>query len=312
MLRVARPGRPSRDRHRTGGGKDDQDSTAADGVRYGSGVPNSEMTNLSLGLANAANARDLGGYPAAPGRRVRHGMLFRANALNRLSDDDVAAVGRLGLACVVDFRHPHEIELIGPDLLPVPPPQRLVALPLFDLEHDVFTTVSAALRGTAGAEVPAKLRPDHAGGGAAEMMLELYRWFVTASMARHAFASAVRLIASADALPLLFHCTAGKDRTGWLAALVLSSLGVERDVIVADYLRTNDLNATGNAYVLAALADRVEDPTVLLPLLEARREYLAEGFAEVDRAYGGMEAYLADGLGLDGATFAALRANLLE
>jgi protein-tyrosine phosphatase len=262
----------------------------------------------SLGLANATNARDLGGYPAAGGRWVRRGLLYRANALNRLTEADVEAVGRLGLACLVDFRHPHEIDLIGPDRLPSPPPPRHVALPLLDPEHDVFTTVSAALTGRAGTESLVRLRD----GGAVAAMLELYRWLVTAPMARRSFAAALRLIASADALPLLFHCTAGKDRTGWLSALVLSTLGVDRAIITEDYLRTNGLNATGTAYVLAALSDRAQDPTLLLPLLEARLEYLDLAFAEVDRIHGGMAGYLRDGLDIDQATVVALRANLLD
>ena len=262
----------------------------------------------SLGLVNATNARDLGGYPAAGGRWVRRGRLYRANALNRLTEADIETLGGLRLACLIDFRHPDEIDLIGPNRLPTTPPVRQVALPLYDPAHDVFTTVSALLTGRAGAESMVRLRD----GEVAAAMLELYRWFVTSPTAREAFASALRVIASSDELPLLFHCTAGKDRTGWLSALVLSALGVDRSVITEDYLWTNELNAPGRAYVLARLTDRIEDPTLLLPLLEARLEYLDEAFAEVDRGYGGMDSYLRDGLGLDGATIEALRANLLE
>ena len=72
------------------------------------------------------------------------------------------------------------------------------------------------------------------------------------------------------------------------------------------------LNATGTAYVLAALSDRAQDPTLLLPLLEARLEYLDQAFAEVDRIHGGMAGYLRDGLDIDQARLDALRANLLE
>ena len=78
---------------------------------------------MSLGLEKATNARDLGGYRTRDGRVVRSGLLFRSNALNRLSDADVAAVGKLGLACLIDFRHQREIELVGEDRLPEPAPQ---------------------------------------------------------------------------------------------------------------------------------------------------------------------------------------------
>jgi protein-tyrosine phosphatase len=266
------------------------------------------MDDRSLGLANATNARDLGGYLTVGGWRVRRGVLYRANALNRLTDDDIETLGRLSLACVIDFRHAHEIELIGPDRFPSTPPGRLVSLPLFDPGHDVFTTVSAMLTGRAG-DQPAVLGRD---GLAASAMLELYRWFVTSPMAREAFATALRLIATPGRLPLLFHCTAGKDRTGWLAALVLSVLGVDREIVTDDYLRTNEHNAPGTAYILASVADRLEDPAILVPLLEARREYLETGLAEIDRRYGDLGGYLREGLGLDDETLAALRTNLLD
>ena len=265
------------------------------------------MAAVSFRLMNATNARDMGGLVVGGGRQIRPGVLFRANALHRLSDDDVLALGAVGLKCLVDFRHADEIAITGEDRLPTPPPGRLTSLPLFDPEHDVFTTVSAVLAGRAGEESLVALR----NGGGEAAMRELYRWFVTSRMARDGFAAALRLIATPEALPLLFHCTAGKDRTGWLAATVLSALGADRDVIGEDYLRTNELNATGTAYVLAAAADRITEPTLLLPLLEARAIYLDDAFAEADRSYGGMDGYLRSGLGLDGAILDALHANLL-
>jgi protein-tyrosine phosphatase len=112
-------------------------------------------------------------------------------------------------------------------------------------------------------------------------------------------------------LPLLFHCTAGKDRTGWLAAIVLSALDVDRDTVLADYLRTTELNANGRDYMLSNLSERIASPDVVLPLIEARVEYLQAAFDEADSRFGGMDGYLRDGLGLDDAVLASLRANLL-
>ena len=269
---------------------------------------------VSLGLAKATNARDLGGYRTTDGRQVRRGRLFRSNTLHRLSDADVAVLGELGLNCVIDFRHPQEKDLVGPDRLPTPAPGRLVALPLFDAGHEVFTALSAAFSKAGGSDQPelmARLNDNHPGGGSAAAMLGLYRWFVTSPLAREAFGAALRLVASPDALPLLYHCTAGKDRTGWLSALTLTALGVDRPTIVADYLHTNDLNAAGNAYVLSVLADRVDDTSVLVPMLEARREYLETAFAQADESYGGMDGYLRDGLGLSDEVRYTLRTALL-
>ncbi|MGE5830546.1 MAG: tyrosine-protein phosphatase [Micromonosporaceae bacterium] len=263
---------------------------------------------MSLGLVNAANARDLGGHVSADGRRVRHRVLYRADALHRLTEADVTAVGALRLASLIDFRHPHEVELVGPDRLPEPPPRRVVSLPLFNAEHDVFTTVTAVLNGAGGEASVTALRD----GGPVLAMRELYRWFVEAPVARQVFGAALRLIADEDALPLLFHCTAGKDRTGWLATLVLSALGVDRAAVTDDYLRTNDLNASNIAYVLATLAGRIDDPGLLIPLLQARHEYLDEAFAAAERRYGSIEGYLTGGLGLEPEILDRLRANLLE
>ena len=265
---------------------------------------------VSLGLEKATNARDLGGYRTRDGRMVRSGLLFRSNALNRLSDADVVTVDKLGLACLIDFRHTREIEMVGEDRLPDPPP-RVVRLPLFDTDHDVFTAVGAVLKGQAGAEAIAHLRVDAATGGAAVMMVDLYRRFVSHAESRAVFAAAMRVIMTPGELPLLFHCTAGKDRTGWLAAVVLTALDVERDTIVADYLRTHELNAVGRDYTMATMAGRIDQPEILLPLLEVRLEYLEAAFLEADRSYGGMDGYLRDGLGLTEDDLERLRAVML-
>lgn len=273
-------------------------------MRYGSGV----AWSGTLGLAKAANARDLGGLVTASGRMVRRGLLYRAGALNRLNDEDVAALARLRLAHVVDFRHSEEIELDGADRLP--PGCKVVSLPIFDPEHDAFTAISLALRAAKDGLGPEALAPSL--GNTTAAMLDIYRWFVTGAAARQTYATVVRMVATAGSLPLLFHCSAGKDRTGWLAAVLLHALGVDRDTIVADYLRTNELNAPVVERALAKLNGWLPDPAAIRPLFEARVEYLHAAFDEAEAAYGGMDGYLRDGLAIDADTVAALRATLLE
>src|SRR6185369_11725319 len=168
------------------------------------------------------------------------------------------------------------------------------------------------LRGLAGEDALVHLREDAQTGGAARMMIELYQRFVHGADVRAVFAAAARLVATPSELPLLFHCTAGKDRTGWLAAILLSALGVSRETVMADYLRTTELNATGRDYMITTISARVAEPEIILPLLEARAEYLEAAFAEADLRYGGMEGYVREGLGLDEAALASLRANLLD
>ena len=106
------------------------------------------MAMTTLGLANATNARDLGGIITRDGRRVRERLLFRANALNRLTDADVEILAGLNLACVIDFRNPEEAARSGPDRLPSPLP-KVVPLPIFDPDHDldVFAVIGDVIKG---------------------------------------------------------------------------------------------------------------------------------------------------------------------
>src|SRR5262245_52273997 len=171
---------------------------------------------LSMGLEKAPNARDLGGYVGAGGRRVRRGLLFRADALYRLSEADLIALAQLKLSCLIDMRSPHEVEAVGADRLPTPPPAQLVFLPLHDPEEKIFVSIGVLMGRLRVADLPFGDSAD-----AAHLMRELYRWFVNSPLARRTFAAAVRIIADPEALPLLFHCTAGKDRTGWLSVIVL-------------------------------------------------------------------------------------------
>jgi protein-tyrosine phosphatase len=262
---------------------------------------------VTLGLANATNARDLGGLSTVDGRRVRSGLLFRANALNRLTEADLDTMAKLGLACVIDLRSEREVELVGADRLPSPPPGQLVALPLSDPDNHMFAAVSLLIKG----ELDETTALDAA--LLAQEMLRAYRWLALSEPARAAYGTALRHIADSASLPLMFHCTAGKDRTGWLAAIVLSVLGVDRDDIFTDYLRTTELNQAAIAFIQGRLRDRgVAEPAEVLPMLEARREYLTEAFAVAEAAYGTMAGYVRDALGVDDTAVAAIRANLLD
>jgi protein-tyrosine phosphatase len=265
----------------------------------------------TLGLAKATNARDLGGYRTTDGRLVRHGLLFRSNTLHRLSDEDVAILGQLKLGCVIDFRHDLEKQRVGPDRLPEPAPGRVVALPVFEDGHEVFVSVSAAMGGHSDIGLADQLREDDSTGGSAGAMRRLYRWFVASRLGQETFGEALRLVATPDALPLLYHCSAGKDRTGWLSAIILAALGVDRATIELDYLRTNELNATGNAYLLSVVSAQMPDTSAMVPMLEARTEYLDAAFDEVTQRFGDLDTYLRDGLRLTDSDRDTMRETLL-
>ncbi|MEU1689521.1 tyrosine-protein phosphatase [Micromonospora sp. NPDC005707] len=265
------------------------------------------MTGRDWELVGAPNARDLGGLPTSDGRRVRAGRLIRTAALGRLTDEDLPVLGKLAPACVVDLRHATEQAVAPPDRLAGEP--RVVHLPVYDSAHPVFTYVSAVLLGH-NLDAYEELARDGMPGA----MAAIYRWFVTGESAREGFGTALRLAADGANLPLLFHCSAGKDRTGWLSVVLLTALGVDEPVIRADYLRHNELTESLREVLLAAMTRRRPDldPAVARPLLEVRPEYLDAAYDEVRRVHGTFDAYLRDGLGLTDATLAGLRANLLD
>jgi len=266
-----------------------------------------ESLPASWSLTGAPNARDLGGLVGVDGRPVRRGMLIRASGLGRLVDDDLHTLGTLRVACVIDLRSAGEIEVAPPDRLVGEP--RVLHIPVHDPEHPVFTYVSAVMLGHDLSAYEALAREGTTGA-----MEAIYRWFVAGPRARESFSRAVHAIAEPDHLPVLYHCSAGKDRTGWLTAILLTALGVDRDAIRADYLRTNELADGVNDAILGAMLVRRPglDLAAVRPVLEARAAYLDAAYDEVDRLFGGMDGYLRDGLGVNAATVTALRDRLLE
>ncbi|WFE66933.1 tyrosine-protein phosphatase [Micromonospora sp. WMMD714] len=258
-------------------------------------------------LVGAPNARDLGGLPTIDGRRVRVGRLIRTSALGRLTEDDLTVLGRLAPACVVDLRDDSETALAPPNRLVGDP--CLVRLPVLDPAQPAFTYLSALLHGhdLDGYDEVARQ-------GAAAAMAMVYRWFVTGAAAREGFARAVRLATDPANLPLLFHCSAGKDRTGWLAVVLLTALGVDEETVRVDYLRHNELTvALRGAMSAAMLRQRPGlDAETARAVLEVRPEYLDAGYDEARRVYGSFDAYLADGLGVTAEVRAALCTHLLD
>jgi len=254
-----------------------------------------------LELVGLPNARDLGGYPAADGLAVREGLLLRSEALTNATPEDMAALVELGVGMVVDLRGDSEIAAFGQGAWTGP----RTHVPTADLTRAVFARmVKAGPDGEPLAE-----------DEVVEVMIEMYRQFVADDSCRAAFASALALITdqATQGSPILFHCTAGKDRTGWLTAIVLTALGTDRETVIADYLLTNERAAEGRgaesrAKLLAQLRQLVGERQPTAPLLDVRREYLKAAFDEAEAKYGSMDAFLRDGLGAD---VDALRAGLV-
>ncbi|MEV7774408.1 tyrosine-protein phosphatase [Kitasatospora sp. NPDC086791] len=267
-----------------------------------------ELVGRSLGLRGAVNARDLGGYRAADGRMLRHGVALRSDGLNRVTAEDLGPLGELGLRRVVDLRSADEVREAGPDRLP--DGVMTHHLPLLSADFDIYLMI----RGALGDSSPQRQRALLGEGRAGALMTGLYRWFVTDAVARERFAALLRLLAAPEGPPLLFHCSAGKDRTGWAAALLLTALGVDRETVLADYLLTNERSAPVVDLVLADLAARglMTEPELLLPVFRADRDYLEAAFEEVEAGWGGFDPFWREGLGLDDEVRTGLRVNLLD
>ncbi|MEU7030927.1 tyrosine-protein phosphatase [Streptomyces sp. NPDC046275] len=256
-------------------------------------------------LQGAVNVRDLGGYGTYDGARVRHGLVYRGDHLARLTDADVTVLGGLGLARVVDFRIPLEVRYDGTDRLPA----GVSALSRPVTDNGLYGQLLTAI----GSRDPVRQEEMLGGGRAAAFMTEVYRTFVTGADNRAGFGATLRELAAPGAGPRLFHCTSGKDRTGWASWLLLVLVGVPESLATEDYLASNTYRAAYDASVREGLRQSgyMENPDLIIPLQEVRREYLDAALAEVRSRYGGLYAYVTDGLGLDLRTLAALRSRLV-
>jgi protein-tyrosine phosphatase len=253
-----------------------------------------------LPLAGADNFRDLGGYRTRDGRTVRWGRLYRSNELSDLSGEDVRYLSRLGLRLVCDLRSPRE-RSAQPSRAAGAPAPASVALPVSEEGVD-----------------PEHMRERIRTGGIAALsveatMLDAYRSFPGEHAG--AWSALFARLARAENLPTLVHCTAGKDRTGFAAALVLLSLGVPEATVFEDYLLTNvyrdDFRRRVERWVplYSLFRTRPED---VLPLLEARPAYLRASLDAIEAGWGSVDGYLERALGVGPETRAALEANLLQ
>ncbi|WP_346010629.1 tyrosine-protein phosphatase [Streptomyces sp. SID5910] len=257
-------------------------------------------------LQGAVNVRDLGGYRTGQGRQVRYGQVFRADSLGELTDADLAKLSALRLRTVVDFRVPSEVRGDGADRLPAGP--AAVSRPVNDL--GLYAKVTEAI-GTAD---PAAQRGLLGDGKAARLMRDIYRTFVTDPATRRQFGATLRDLTRRGPSPLLYHCTSGKDRTGWMSYVLLRAVGIPAGAAERDYLLSNRYRADADRATREGLrkAGLMQNPDLLLPVQEVRREYLEAALAQVERDYGGFHRYLTEGLGLDTSTLARLRARLLR
>lgn len=250
-------------------------------------------------LASAPNFRDMGGLPAADGRTLRYGQLYRSEAFCNLSDSDVVLLQNLGVQLLCDVRSDSE-RLQHPNRWPADNMGTLNLNIAADLRasHQAITTLLSGTPGVAEAE---------------QAMLVTYRMFPEAFALR--LAQLVDRILAGGQLPLVFHCAAGKDRTGFIAAILLSALGVAREAIYADYLLSlerwqGERSEASIRRYLRPLCDQEPAQEVVRTLCQVNAIYLDAAFEEIDQKYGGVDDYL-QLIGIDAAARARLHALLL-
>jgi protein-tyrosine phosphatase len=238
-------------------------------------------------LQGASNLRDLGGYQMADGRRVRFGRLYRSATLAHLTPQDVETIAGLGLRTVCDLRGVAEAAQ-RPSRLPAGAER--VALP-------IEPTVGASLRDL-------MLREMSTGEDVVDLLRRAYLDYVTGSL--HRYRAMLELLLQPERQALLFHCSAGKDRTGVGAALILLALGASRETIIADYVATDRLWLKDFPMPEGA-------PKPLTDALYGTHPALLEQTLDAAIApYGDAAVMLEQGLGLDGARLDRLRDLYLE
>jgi protein-tyrosine phosphatase len=236
--------------------------------------------NRVLALEGATNFRDLGGYLGHGGRAVRWRRLFRSEHLAALTAQDRATLQAAGISRAYDFRGEAERASAA------------YQWPGLSNHHlSIEPTVVQRLRESAAAGHA--LTPELV----AELMKDLYRGLVTTQS--HHFATLFEALLQTDS-PLVFHCTAGKDRTGVAAALILLALGVSREDVARDYLLTNDVfrHTPKASDELPAAAAAV--------LWRVQAGFLDAALQTIEAQHGGVDAYLGGPLGLSAAARQAL------
>lgn len=243
-------------------------------------------------LASADNFRDVAGnntpYSTSNNGVMRGGVFYRSNQLT-VSPADLATLNSLNISNVFDLRTPGEIAT-APDLLP-----EGASYTNFNVTGQAFTDINFS-----------------SAADSIAMMEAGEREFVTNPNVRSEFGKLMRALASSEDAAV-FHCTAGKDRTGWTAAVLQSLAGVDEQTVMADYLSTNAYTADRVAATLAQLnAISPEMAAAYEPLLGVQASFLQAGLDQVEATYGSMDNYLKEGLGLDQETIYVLRGKMVR
>ena len=238
-------------------------------------------------MEGVSNFRDLGGYETADGRRVKWRTVFRSDTMATLTDRDIDAVRELGVTTVCDLRYAEERQN---------EPSRL-------LDHESVEVLALGLEARPGASFLDSFQLSDDPAQLAERYLtENYQQYPF--LYGNAYRTIFQRVTAGERL--IVHCTAGKDRAGTAAAMLLTALGVSRETVFEDYLLTNAYWDRGGRE-----KPGMDDETVAA-IFSAREKYLNAAFGAIEARHGTVETYLTDYLGLTETEREALRDACLE
>ena len=251
-----------------------------------------DSTKREIKLHGAINFRDIGGYVTKDGKHVKWGKIYRSASLNKLTDDDLKKLQNLSLAYIADFRGPYEVQA-APDRVPVNVIR--ISLPAGSENIGDSNYMKNMIQ---------QMRKDSS--------LVAFYSTLTPFKERYKPVFDEMLQLNKDSA-MLFHCTAGKDRTGIAAALILYSLGVDEQTIMQDYLATNYYRSAENEKAIAGMMKIYGlDENTAKNMMAAKESYLEATFSAIKNQYGSIDNYLDKEMGLDKKKIKKLKALYLN
>jgi protein-tyrosine phosphatase len=251
-----------------------------------------DSTKRMVKLQGAINFRDIGGYATKDGKHIKWGKIYRSAALDKLTETDIQKVQQLAIARVADFRGPYEVKA-APDRLPVGAIR--ISLPAGSEQVGDSNYMKHVVQ---------QMRND-------SFLISFYS--ITTPFKERYRPLFLQLLTLNKDSALLFHCTAGKDRTGIAAALVLYALGVDEKTIMQDYLATNYYRAAENERMIKMMVKAYGmDETTARNMMAAREEYLQATFTAIKTQFNSIDNFLSQEIGLSSNDIKKLKELYLE